>query len=109
MLAILLEEFGNVERSIVAAGHAGVFDAGAELHRRAGEQARAAAVQRLYAVGDLSRYAVQAYGEGGRHFTDVDTLAQTLSADLDPSCTVLVKGSRAMGMERIVRRLVEEN
>jgi len=79
-----------------------------DLHRQAGELAHAGAVQKLYAIGDLSRHAAQAFGAGARHFTDADELVRTVKAELDPSCTVLVKGSRAMGMEKIVQRLVEE-
>jgi UDP-N-acetylmuramoyl-tripeptide--D-alanyl-D-alanine ligase len=80
----------------------------AALHRQAGELARAGAVQKLYAIGELSRHAVQAFGDSARHFTDAGELVRAVKADLDPSWTVLVKGSRAMGMEKIVQRLVEE-
>ena len=79
-----------------------------DLHRQAGELAHAEAVQKLYAIGELSRHAVQAFGAGARHFKDADELVRAMKAELDPSCTVLVKGSRAMGMEKIVQRLVEE-
>jgi UDP-N-acetylmuramoyl-tripeptide--D-alanyl-D-alanine ligase len=97
-------------RHVLVLGDMGELGEGSgELHWRAGEQARAAAVQQLYAIGELSRGAVQSFGTGARHFSDADTLTQALAAELDPSCTVLVKGSRAMGMERIVRRLVEED
>jgi UDP-N-acetylmuramoyl-tripeptide--D-alanyl-D-alanine ligase len=53
----------------------------------------------------LSRCASDAYGQGARHFNDMETLLDSLENRLDADVTILVKGSRFMHMERIVNRL----
>ena len=75
------------------------------LHREVGTAARAAGVSRLLATGELSRHAVEAFGERGAWFGDVDGLVHTLRGELAPGTNVLVKGSRFMRMERIVAAL----
>lgn len=76
-------------------------------HQQAGESARAAGIERLYALGELSKQAVLAFGSGAKHFADKEELIATLKAELSDGLTVLVKGSRAMAMEEIVQSLVE--
>ncbi len=80
-------------------------EAGPELHHRAGEFAREMGVERLYAFGPLSRATVEAFGPRGESFADLDELVQAVSARLSKGATVLVKGSRAMHMERVVEAL----
>ncbi|MDN3517410.1 UDP-N-acetylmuramoyl-tripeptide--D-alanyl-D-alanine ligase [Aquisalimonas lutea] len=80
-------------------------DEAAALHADAGERARRAGIQRLFTLGELSREAARAFGAGAQHFDDRDALLQALRRELTAGVTVLVKGSRSMGMERIVRGL----
>ncbi|WP_421620902.1 UDP-N-acetylmuramoyl-tripeptide--D-alanyl-D-alanine ligase [Alkalilimnicola ehrlichii] len=102
-LDVLAAEHG--ERWLVL-GDMGELGAGAEaLHAEAGEAARRAGVHRLYAVGTLAAAAARAFGEGGRHFDDRDSLLAALRAELSGEVRVLVKGSRFMGMDRIVAGL----
>ncbi|MCB1877323.1 MAG: UDP-N-acetylmuramoyl-tripeptide--D-alanyl-D-alanine ligase [Chromatiales bacterium] len=77
----------------------------AELHRAMGEAARAAGLQRLFATGPLSRHAVGSFGAGARHFPDTDALSAAINAGLRADTIVLVKGSRAQRMERVVASL----
>ncbi len=77
------------------------------LHQQAGKQARAAGIDRLYGIGELSRLAVSAFGEGGRHFADHAALAQALLPELGADFTVLIKGSRSSRMERVVEVLTK--
>jgi UDP-N-acetylmuramoyl-tripeptide--D-alanyl-D-alanine ligase len=87
-------------------GELGAVAAG--LHADAGEQARELGFEKLFALGPLSRHAVNGFGRGARHFTDHESLTLTLRQELENDITVLVKGSRAMAMETIVNAVVEE-
>jgi len=82
---------------------------GARLHAEAGALARAAGVERLLALGELTREAVQAFGAGAEHFADVETLVAVLRRDWPGLGTVLVKGSRSMHMERVIEALRADN
>ncbi|HQA25466.1 MAG TPA: UDP-N-acetylmuramoyl-tripeptide--D-alanyl-D-alanine ligase [Candidatus Competibacteraceae bacterium] len=79
-----------------------------ELHAGSGRDARAAGFERLYALGEHSRAAALAFGDG-RHFVGVDDLIAALTDDLRAGGgsppVVLVKGSRGMRMERVVAAL----
>ncbi|MFA7094902.1 MAG: UDP-N-acetylmuramoyl-tripeptide--D-alanyl-D-alanine ligase [Gammaproteobacteria bacterium] len=77
-----------------------------QLHRRVGEQARSAGIERLYAVGEQSRAAVEAFGAGARHCAGQSELIAALRDELGPGAVVLVKGSRRMRMERVVEALM---
>jgi UDP-N-acetylmuramoyl-tripeptide--D-alanyl-D-alanine ligase len=84
---------------------------GAALHAAAGARARQAGIARLYALGELSAAAAEAFGAGARRFDSHAALVQALSADLDTidpaaQVRVLVKGSRGSAMDRIVSALL---
>ena len=79
----------------------------ADLHRIIGEQAARAGVQALIGFGDLSCHAVREFGEGARHFDDIDELIKSVASSLSDNTTVLIKGSRAMRMERVVQALLQ--
>jgi UDP-N-acetylmuramoyl-tripeptide--D-alanyl-D-alanine ligase len=78
------------------------------FHHQAGQMARAAGVTRLFALGDLSRFAVEAFGAGAQHFADRDALCEALVESLGGQETVLVKGSRSMAMEAVVLSILKE-
>ncbi len=71
------------------------------FHREVGAYARERGIGALYALGEASREAVAAFGQGARHFAS----AEHLQAALPAAATVLVKGSRFMRMERVVAAL----
>jgi UDP-N-acetylmuramoyl-tripeptide--D-alanyl-D-alanine ligase len=73
-----------------------------KMHREVGEAARAMGVKRLFATGEMSAYAVDAFGEGAEHFASRDELADAVRRRLRPGINCLVKGSRSMGMEAVV-------
>ncbi len=85
-----------------------VGERGAEFHLEIGHYARERGVDRLLAVGELSSACVAAFGEGARHFATVEALISAAQAELRPSTTILVKGSRFMRMERVVQALAGE-
>ena len=80
-------------------------DDAAAMHRDVGTAARDAGIDHLFATGDLSRNAVEAFGRGARWFADVDSLIDELAKSVDRDANVLVKGSRHMRMERVVEAL----
>jgi UDP-N-acetylmuramoyl-tripeptide--D-alanyl-D-alanine ligase len=80
----------------------------AARHQEIGKVAKAAGIDMLYGLGEMSRCAVEAFGEGARHFDGVDALVAALLPTLDEKTVVLVKGSRFMRMERVVELLQKE-
>lgn len=76
------------------------------LHRQVGERSRARGITRLYAIGSLAKLAVAAFGEGAMHFENADALLRRLKVDLHGGIYVLIKGSRAMHMDKIVANLL---
>jgi len=80
-----------------------------QFHQQAGQQARERGVDRLWAIGELSRHAVNSFGEGAQHFSDHQDLIQTLQAELPAHATLLIKGSRGMQMEKVVQALRDKN
>jgi UDP-N-acetylmuramoyl-tripeptide--D-alanyl-D-alanine ligase len=77
-------------------------DESAALHAQVGLAARQSGVDRLLALGDWSKSAVQAFGAGAQQYERIQELLADLENELAPDVTVLVKGSRAMEMERVV-------
>jgi UDP-N-acetylmuramoyl-tripeptide--D-alanyl-D-alanine ligase len=82
-------------------------DAAPALHAEIGAAARSAGVERLFALGPLTREAVAAFGTGASHYERIEELLADLENTLAPDTTVLVKGSRAMQMERVVQSFRE--
>ena len=76
-----------------------------DLHRTIGRDARKAGLDRLLTLGELSAYAAEEFGKGARHFNDIDELLHVTEGLLADDVTLLVKGSRFMHMERVVRQL----
>ena len=78
---------------------------GPEFHREVGAYARERGIDRLLAVGDLAAEAAAAFGEGASHFGSVESLVDAVAGVATGFASVLVKGSRFMRMERIVKAL----
>jgi UDP-N-acetylmuramoyl-tripeptide--D-alanyl-D-alanine ligase len=78
---------------------------GPAFHVEVGDYARQRGIDVLWAVGPLCRHAAAAFGSGARHFDDIPALLAALDDSPLAACA-LVKGSRFMGMERVVQALV---
>lgn len=80
----------------------------AQLHEDIGVLARTAGIERLMTVGTLSAGASRVFGAGAQHFDHQADLIAVLHAELGTDDRLLVKGSRAARMERIVEALCAE-
>ena len=99
---------GYAGRRYLALGDmAELGDSARELHIEAGQKARAARLDGLFTLGELSAHAARAVGPGARHFAAFAALMRALQPLAAREVTLLVKGSRAMRMERVVRALTE--
>jgi UDP-N-acetylmuramoyl-tripeptide--D-alanyl-D-alanine ligase len=82
------------------------------LHRNVGAAAARSGVGRLYAYGEFTAEVLSGARDEGMHPTDIfegthDEIFEDLKVWLQPGDWLLVKGSRGMTMEKVVRRLEE--
>jgi len=75
-------------------------------HSELGQQAKEHNVHSLYCYGPLSKSAAESFGENAHWFENIAELINNLQECLQPGSTILVKGSRSMGMDRVVKALV---
>ena len=80
-------------------------EAADSLHAEVGHYARERGIDFLGTLGPLAEPAARAFGESGCHFTDWDALLRYAQDHLPSGASVLVKGSRSAGMERLVAEL----
>lgn len=79
-----------------------VGDAGPAFHAEVGAYAKARGIDQFWTLGELCKHA------GGTHFENMESLllaASQLGSDLS---SILVKGSRFMKMERVVRHMEQK-
>jgi UDP-N-acetylmuramoyl-tripeptide--D-alanyl-D-alanine ligase len=94
-------------RILVLGNMAELGPTGPALHKEIGEYARGRC-DVLLAIGDLASEAAKAFGAEGRSVADIETARAALDPLLARDVTVLVKGSRVMGLDLLVRRLEVE-
>ena len=99
-------------RWLVIGDMAELADQAEAEHAVIGEMARDLGIHRVFAFGAMAAISASAFGPGGRAFDDMASLIGALKADLSArgsgDLTCLVKGSRSMGMERVVAALDEQ-
>jgi len=79
-----------------------------ELHAATGEYAASAGLDLILTTGRLTQEiqrAATAEGAAAEHFETCEELVKRLKTELNDSVTLLVKGSRSAGMERVVNAL----
>ncbi len=90
---------------VVLGDMAELGDEAAAMHRDAGEQARRMGVERLFCVGPYAAASAEAFGAGAEHFAEVDSLIAAVQGQLERGVNLLIKGSRAAGMDRVAAAL----
>ena len=76
-----------------------------KLHASIGKYAKEHGVDQLYTYGPLSVESAKAFGEHGASFQTKEEIVQALLPVLQEDCVILIKGSRAMAMDTIVKQL----
>jgi UDP-N-acetylmuramoyl-tripeptide--D-alanyl-D-alanine ligase len=77
-----------------------------QMHADIGFYAKQKGIEQLFAFGDLSVKASLAFGSNAQHFDRLENLISALKAQMKQGVTVLIKGSRFMQMERVVKELI---
>ncbi|AXS80837.1 UDP-N-acetylmuramoyl-tripeptide--D-alanyl-D-alanine ligase [Dechloromonas sp. HYN0024] len=96
----------TIGRKLLVLGDMGeIGEASGQYHDEIGGYAKSQGVDRLFALGDAAQQAVRNFGEGAKHYCNVEKLIAAVDKELGPETTVLVKGSRFMKMERVVDAL----
>ena len=103
----VLTEAGG-QRVLVLGDMGEMGENAAEFHAEIGRTAKASGIERLYAIGEMSRVAVREFGSNAQHCEQVEDLQQALEKELHAGTTVLIKGSRFMKMERVVEFCVDK-
>ncbi len=84
-----------------------VGNQGPEFHAEVGAYAAERGIDAMYALGELSEHAVNAFGPA-RHFECMDSLLASVTQNVANFQSVVVKGSRFMKMERVVETLMTQ-
>lgn len=77
-------------------------------HEQIGQRAKQNGIESLFAVGKLSQFAVKAFGQGGKCYSDKTLLVDDLKRQLTDQTVVLIKGSRSSGMEVVTHALAHQ-
>lgn len=107
----VLKSIAKAKKTAILADMLELGEEGAREHYRVGQYLAGIGVDRLIAVGPLSRHTAQGALENGCPAVQTaDTNAQAydlLRASLAEGDTILVKGSRGMHTDEIVKRLMD--
>ena len=77
-----------------------------QMHADIGLYAKQKGIEQFFAFGALSAKASLAFGDNAQHFDSIESLVSALKVQMKQGVTVLVKGSRFMQMERVVKQLL---
>lgn len=77
------------------------------LHFEMGKTLKNYGVKRLFAMGELTKQTVAAFGENGQYFDFQTDLIHAVQMALTGNETLLIKGSRSQRMENVTNALIE--
>ena len=77
------------------------------LHRQAAQTAAQYGVEKLFGIGEMSCIASAEFGTAGYCYEGIEEMATSILSQLHQGVNLLVKGSRAAGMERLVAILLQ--
>ena len=100
---VLAQQYGR--KIFVMGDMAELGHQSSELHAEVGEYAQEQRIDLLFALGAQADSSIEGFGEKGTAFTDMDALIQQLKNMVQKNDSVLVKGSRSMKMELVVKAL----
>jgi UDP-N-acetylmuramoyl-tripeptide--D-alanyl-D-alanine ligase len=72
------------------------------MHTEIGKYALTKKIDILLGFGDLTKYAVESFGNNGKFFDNEKSLKKFLNDNINSSDVILIKGSRGMKMERFI-------
>ena len=91
----------------LALGDMGELGAETEaLHREAARTAARHGVEKFFGIGEMSCIASVEFGAAGYCYEGIEEMAKSILSQIHQGVNLLVKGSRAAGMERLVAILV---
>ncbi|MCP4431269.1 MAG: UDP-N-acetylmuramoyl-tripeptide--D-alanyl-D-alanine ligase [Gammaproteobacteria bacterium] len=79
------------------------------LHIQAAQTARRLGVKKMFGLGPLSCRASENFDEDGFCFESIDEMAEEIRKKMHQNVNLLVKGSRVVGMERLVEKLLNHD
>jgi UDP-N-acetylmuramoyl-tripeptide--D-alanyl-D-alanine ligase len=102
-LSVLAKAAG---KKILVLGDMGELGDSAQVfHERVGVESRLAGIDKIFTLGELSAHTAASFGTGARHFARMEELLAEVRELLAPDVTLLIKGSRFMKMERLVKSI----
>jgi len=114
-MAAAVDVLGDLEaprrRVLIVGDMRELGDASERLHREAGERIARANVQVVITVGSQARWIAQTVKQAGAGGIETHAFATTelarkrLTSYLRPDDTILIKGSRALGLERLAEQI----
>ncbi|MFT5503596.1 MAG: UDP-N-acetylmuramoyl-tripeptide--D-alanyl-D-alanine ligase [Gammaproteobacteria bacterium] len=79
------------------------------LHQQSVARAKQLGVEKLFTIGEFSTRVCVEFGNNGYQFDDIDEMARAIGGQISKDVTLLVKGSRSAGMDRLVNALQNMN
>ncbi|MFW5439751.1 MAG: UDP-N-acetylmuramoyl-tripeptide--D-alanyl-D-alanine ligase [Methylophilaceae bacterium] len=78
------------------------------MHAGIGDYAKKKGITYFFSFGEMSQLASKAFGSNAQHFESIDSLVEVVKGHMSLATCVLVKGSRFMKMERVVKDIIKD-